>query len=154
MFGRTARLMGSVVGNGNGSTAVPSIVGPDMSLRGDLKSDGELHIEGTVQGDIRVRHLVIGKDAVVRGDIEAQTVRVSGSVAGSLRAHEVILTATAKMQGDIYHDVLSIEPGALLEGHCRRLEAVAGEPLTLTKPAPAGAVDGTRLALPAGGSAA
>src|SRR5580658_2674604 len=136
MFGKTGRLVGSVVGSGATATAVPSIIGPDMSIRGDLHSDGDLHIEGTVQGDIRVKHLVVGKDAVVRGDVEAATVRVSGSVAGSLRAREVILTATAKMQGDVYHEVLSIEPGALLEGHCRRLEPVlmtGDEPLTLTQ---------------------
>ena len=147
MFGKTGKLVGSVVGNGAAATTVPSIIGPDMSVRGDLQSDGDLHIEGTVQGDIRVKHLVVGKDAVVRGDVEAASVRVAGSVAGSLRAREVVLTATAKMQGDIYHEVLSIEPGAALEGHCRRLEpASAEEPLTLTKTAPA---EGARLALQA-----
>jgi cytoskeletal protein CcmA (bactofilin family) len=153
MFGKTGRLVGSVVGSGATATAVPSIIGPDMSIRGDLHSDGDLHIEGTVQGDIRVKHLVVGKDAVVRGDVEAATVRISGSVAGSLRAREVMLTATAKMQGDVYHEVLSIEPGALLEGHCRRLEPVltGDEPLTLTKTAPSAPGDSARLALSAPG---
>jgi cytoskeletal protein CcmA (bactofilin family) len=151
MFGKTSRLMGSVVGGSAAATTVPSIIGPDMSVRGDLHSDGDLHVEGTIQGDIRVKHLVVGKDAVVRGDVEATTVRVSGSVAGSLRAREVILTATAKMQGDVYHEVLSIEPGALLEGHCRRLEPTLStdEPLTLTKTAPPAPAEGTRLALQA-----
>src|SRR5882672_8524606 len=122
MFGKTGRLVGSVVGGGAAATAVPSIIGPEMTVRGDLSCDGDLHIDGTVQGDIRVKHLVVGRDAVVRGDVEAETVRVAGSVVGSLRAREVVLTVTARMQGDVYHDVLSIEPGALLEGHCRRLE--------------------------------
>ena len=117
MFGKTSKLVGSVVG-GATATAVPSIIGPDMS---------------------------------VRGDVEAATVRVSGSVAGSLRAREVILTATAKMQGDVYHEVLSIEPGALLEGHCRRLEPVltGEEPLTLSNTAPSSPTDVARLALQA-----
>ncbi len=134
MFGKSARLVGSVVGGGAAATAVPSIVGPEMSVRGDLLSEGEVHIEGTVQGDIRVKHLAVAKDAVVRGDVEAVSVRIAGSVVGTLRAREVVLTATAKMQGDIYHDVLSIEPGAQLEGHCRRLDTAkaAEEPLTLT----------------------
>ncbi len=105
MFGKTGRLVGSVVGGGAAATAVPSIVGPEMSVRGDLHSDGDLHIEGTVQGDIRVKHLVVAKDAVVRGDVEAVTVRIAGSVIGALRAREVVLTQTAKMQGDLYHEV-------------------------------------------------
>ena len=147
MFGKTGRLVGSVVGNGAAATTVPSIIGPDMSVRGDLQSDGDLHVEGTVQGDIHVKHLVVAKDAVVRGDIEAATVRIAGSVAGTLRAREVLLTQTAKMQGDVYHEVLSIEPGAQLEGHCRRLEAAkaADEPLTLTQTV--ANTDGPRLAL-------
>ena len=139
MFGRTGRLVGSVVGGGAATTTVPSIVGPEMSVRGDLHSDGDLHIEGTVQGDIRVKHLVVAKDAVVRGDVEAVTVRIAGSVIGTLRAREVVLVQTAKMQGDVYHEVLSIEPGAQLEGHCRRLEPgkATEEPLALTTRAPA-----------------
>jgi cytoskeletal protein CcmA (bactofilin family) len=131
MFGKAGRLVGTVAG-GASATAVPSIIGPEMTVRGDLQSDGDLHVEGTIQGDIRVKHLVVAKDAVVRGDVEAQSVRIAGSVIGALRAKEVVLTTTAKMQGDIFHDVLSIEPGAMLEGHCRRLEpSAAGEPLTL-----------------------
>jgi cytoskeletal protein CcmA (bactofilin family) len=154
MFGKAGRLVG--VGAGATATTVPSIIGPDMTIRGDLHSDGDLHVEGTVQGDIRVKHLVVGKDAVVRGDVEASTVRISGSVAGSLRAREVILTSTAKMQGDVYHEMLSIEPGAMLEGHCRRLDPPLGEePLTLTNTAPP-APETARLALqaPGRGSAA
>jgi cytoskeletal protein CcmA (bactofilin family) len=143
MFAKTSRLVGAVVSGGATATVVPSIIGPEMSIRGDLRSDGDLHIDGTVQGDIRVKHLIIGKEAVVRGDIEAMTVRIAGSVSGSVRAREVLLTASAKMMGDVHHDVLSIEPGALLEGHCRRLEPLvekpADEPLTL--------VEGGRLSL-------
>jgi cytoskeletal protein CcmA (bactofilin family) len=149
MFGKTGRLIGAAVGGG--SATVPSIVGPDMTIRGDLHSDGDLHVEGTVQGDIRVKHLVVGKDAVVRGDVEAQTVRIAGSVAGALRAREVILTATARMQGDVFHEIMSIEPGAMLEGHCRRLDppSLVEEPLTLNTPA--SPADTARLALQAPG---
>lgn len=148
MFGKAGRLVGSAVGGG-AATAVPSIIGPEMTVRGDLHSDGDLHVEGTVQGDIRVKTLVVAKDAVVRGDVEAQAVRIAGSVIGALRAKEVVLTATAKMQGDIFHDVLSIEPGAMLEGHCRRLEPAAAEPLTLANANISGAETGLLLQAPA-----
>lgn len=152
MFSKTSRLVGSVVGVGATATAVPSIIGPDMTVRGDLQSDGDLHVDGTVQGDIRVKHLVIGKDAVVRGDVEATAVRICGSVIGSVRAREVVLTATAKMQGDVHHDILSIEAGALLEGHCRRLEPAdatsTSEGLALsTAGGLSNAIDGGRLSL-------
>ena len=149
MFGKAGKLVGVSVGTG-AATDVPSIIGPEMTVRGDLHSDGDLHVEGTVQGDIRVKTLVVAKDAVVRGDVEAQAVRIAGSVIGALRAKEVVLTTTAKMQGDIFHDVLSIEPGAMLEGHCRRLEpAAAAEPLTLANANISGAETGLLLQAPA-----
>ena len=45
MFGKTGRLVGSVVGSGATATAVPSIIGPDMSIRGDLHSDEHHTVE-------------------------------------------------------------------------------------------------------------
>jgi cytoskeletal protein CcmA (bactofilin family) len=118
MFAKATRQFPPVV-PGQGPSSVPSIIGPEMVIKGDFKSGGELHIEGTVEGDIHVKTLTIGKDATVRGEINVEQVRVRGSVTGCIRAHEVVLTATARVIGDVHHDVLSMEAGALLEGHCR-----------------------------------
>jgi cytoskeletal protein CcmA (bactofilin family) len=122
---------------GQGATSVPSIIGPEMVIKGDFKSGGELHVEGTVEGDINVKTLTIGKDATIRGEITAEQVRVRGSVTGCISAHEVILTTTARVVGDVHHDVLSMEAGASLEGHCRRRDgskAEAGRPVTGSEP--------------------
>jgi cytoskeletal protein CcmA (bactofilin family) len=125
------------------TNAVPSIIGHEMVVQGDFNSGGELHVEGTIEGDIKVKSLIVGKDAVIRGEIVADTVRVCGTVTGCIRAREVTLAASANMQGDIHHDVISIEAGAGLDGHCRRREAAkagasptgTGEPVRLaTKP--------------------
>ena len=70
-------------------------------------------------------------DAAARLDqqhVNAEQVRVCGSVTGCIRAHEVVLTASARVVGDVHHDVLSMEAGALLEGHCRHREAAAAHP--------------------------
>lgn len=101
--------------------AVPSILSPDMVVTGNLASSGEVHLDGTVHGDIDAQVLTIGDSAQVRGNISADTIRVSGTIVGSIRAREVILTRTARIEGDIHHDVLSMEAGARLEGMCRRL---------------------------------
>jgi cytoskeletal protein CcmA (bactofilin family) len=106
---------------------VPTIVGSEMMVKGDFKSDGELHVAGKVEGDIEVKTLTVGKDAVIRGAITAEQVRICGDITGCIRAREVTLTATARVLGDVHHDVLSIEAGALLDGHCRRRETPKGE---------------------------
>jgi cytoskeletal protein CcmA (bactofilin family) len=104
-----------------------------MVIKGDFKSGGELHVEGTIEGDINVKTLTIGKEATIRGEVNAEQVRVRGSVIGCIRAHEVMLTATARVVGDVHHDVLSMEAGASLEGHCRHRDGTkvdAARPVT------------------------
>ncbi len=109
---------------GKSDLGVPSILATDMVVTGNMASTGEMHLDGTVQGDIDARILTVGESAQVRGNISADVVRISGSVTGSIRAKEVVLTRTARINGDIHHDILSMEAGARLEGMCRRLASV------------------------------
>lgn len=102
--------------------AAPSLISADLRITGDLNSAGDIHVEGVVEGDIRSAMLTIGEGAEVRGSVVAEQVRVCGTVLGQIQAHRVELTKTAKVTGDIAHELLSIESGAFIEGHCRRME--------------------------------
>lgn len=102
--------------------APPSLISRDLKIIGDLKSDGEIQVDGSVDGDVRSKTLLIGESAHVKGEITADSVVVHGSVNGQIKAKSVKLTASAHMVGDILHEDLSIETGAFLEGHCRRIE--------------------------------
>jgi len=101
--------------------AVPSIVSADLTVTGDLVSAGEIQIDGRVEGDIRCASLIIGIAGAVTGEVSAQTVRMHGTVSGQVIAKSVFLASTARMVGDVTHESLAIEPGAFMEGHCRRL---------------------------------
>lgn len=101
--------------------APPSIISRDLNIVGDLLSEGEIQIDGTVNGDIRTRILIVGESAKVFGEIVAETVRILGSVDGQIKAKVVKLAKTAHVVGDILHEDLSIETGAFLEGHCKRM---------------------------------
>lgn len=107
---------------GQRKAAAPSLISADLRIAGDLNSSGDIHVEGVVEGDIRSAMLTIGEGAEVRGSIVADQVRVCGVVHGQIQAHRVELTKTAKVTGDIAHELLSIESGAFIEGHCRRIE--------------------------------
>lgn len=123
--------------------APPSIISSDLNIVGDLHSAGEIQIDGTVNGDIRTHALVIGESATVKGEIVADAVRVLGTVNGQIKAKVVKLAASARVVGDILHEDLSIETGAFLEGHCKRM-VVKEEPKpaasTSQKPASSEAV--------------
>jgi cytoskeletal protein CcmA (bactofilin family) len=101
--------------------AVPSIISADLTITGDLVSAGEIHIDGRVEGDIKCASLIIGISGAVTGEVSAQTVRMHGSVSGQVIAKSVFLASTARMVGDVTHESLAIEPGAFMEGHCRRM---------------------------------
>lgn len=84
-------------------------------------SEGELHIDGRIEGDIRCRVLIVGVNAQISGAIQADVAKVHGSINGHLCARSVFLASPAKVTGDITHERLEIEPGAFLEGHCRHM---------------------------------
>ena len=108
--------------------ASPSIIGANCSLSGDIASDGEVHVDGKVVGDVRCVTLVIGEEGGVTGEIEAETVRVLGAVTGQITARAVELAKTARITGDITHETLAVEAGAFVEGRFNRLVQEAAKP--------------------------
>ncbi|MDR3521759.1 MAG: polymer-forming cytoskeletal protein [Acidocella sp.] len=108
-------------------TVVPSIISADTTVSGDVQSAGEVHVEGSVVGNINVSKLVITEGGSVTGDIAASEVRICGTLTGAVRSKQVTLAASSRVTGDVYHEVLAIEAGARLEGQCRRLAPVVIE---------------------------
>ena len=104
-------------------TAPPSIISSDLHIVGDLSSNGELHIDGIVDGDIRGKIVLVGETAHIKGEIIADLLTIHGTTSGQIKARSVNLMKTAHVTGDILHEDLSIETGAFLEGHCKRLNA-------------------------------
>lgn len=104
--------------------ASPTIISADLTVTGNLTSDGEVQIDGVIDGDVKSARLSVGQQGKIVGSVRAERALIRGRVDGQIRAQEVTLTKTAQVKGDIYHDTLSIEPGAQLDGHCRRLNSV------------------------------
>jgi cytoskeletal protein CcmA (bactofilin family) len=118
-------------------SGVPSIISAEMTIRGDLRSPGDLQIEGTVIGEIDVGKLVIAEGGRVDGNITAQNAKICGALNGSVRAAMVTLTATARVVGDIHHDLLAIETGGQLEGMSRRMKGDGPKPMVEIEHEPA-----------------
>lgn len=112
----------------------PSILSADLTITGSIISEGEVQLDGTVDGDVRAASLTIGEEASVKGEVIAETVVIRGRVEGSVRARQVQLAATARVEGDVVHATLAIESGAFFDGHCKR----SSDPLS-DKPAQAAA---------------
>ena len=122
MFSRSSKSSGSnVESRPVVKSTAPSIISADLRIVGDLSSDGEIQVDGAIDGDIRTKSLLIGETAHIKGEIVAESVHVHGTVNGQIKSTAVNLAKTAHVVGDILHEDLAIETGAFLEGHCKRL---------------------------------
>ncbi len=111
-----------------GESASPSIIASDVTITGDLITEGDIQMDGTVVGDVKSRTLTIGEQAQVEGSIAAKDLRVFGAIVGQVEAESVALNKNAKVMGDIVHHHLTIEQGATLEGNLRRMKVAQPDP--------------------------
>ena len=97
-----------------------SVLSSDLHVTGNMKTSGDIQVEGTVEGDIRAHLLTIGETATIKGEVTADDVVINGRVVGRVRGLKVRLTATARVEGDIIHKTIAIESGAHFEGSVQR----------------------------------
>ena len=103
----------------------PSILGRDITITGDIKTDGDVQIDGRLDGNITAGNVTIGEQGAVNGKIIAQNVNVRGKVAGKIESDIVELSETANVQADLVQDQLMIENGAFFDGKCSRKTGAA-----------------------------
>ena len=102
------------------SKMVPSIIGEDLTIRGNVISKGEIQVDGEIEGDIRCGSLLLGDKSKVTGSVAAEDVVVRGHLVGSITGLRITLQAQSHVEGDIFHQSLAIEQGAYFEGKSRR----------------------------------
>lgn len=113
----------------------PTIIAAGVRVTGNIRSDGDVHVDGRVDGDIDARILTVGAQGHVVGHIDVDDAIVQGIVNGAIRARRIRLTRSCRVIADITHDILAIDEGASFEGQCRRVpmeaDEAGGEPLAL-----------------------
>jgi cytoskeletal protein CcmA (bactofilin family) len=119
-----------------GKGANLSFIGPDMVLSGDVKSTGQLHVDGRVDGNVNCETLIQGDGGTIAGNIAAGTAHLAGLVDGMVKARMVTLEATARVTGDVTYETLSIAAGAAIEGRLSRRPDKEPEPAAEAVQAP------------------
>jgi cytoskeletal protein CcmA (bactofilin family) len=120
-----------------------SIISADLIVKGTLSSAGDIELEGRLEGDIRAGGLIVGENAILLGDINAEEAIIRGRVEGDIKARKTQLCSTCHVEGNIFQEGLSIELGAYFEGNIRRADkpsakatatAAASKPTAEPKP--------------------
>ena len=102
--------------SGNGTT----LIGAGTSVKGDITSNSDLRIDGTITGNVHcAAKIVVGANGTVEGDITGNQADIVGKVSGNIRAKDLLqLRGDSVVTGNIYAGRLQIEPSATFNGQC------------------------------------
>ena len=107
---------------------IRTLIGEGTVLRGELKFDEGLRIDGEVFGDVTANPgsrtlLVISEKARVHGKVNASHVIINGEVRGPVTSSEMLeLQPRAAVVGDVRYEVLEMHPGAMIDGELKPLK--------------------------------
>jgi cytoskeletal protein CcmA (bactofilin family) len=120
MFNSTKKpaieMIAEKTNGGNGTT----LISAGTTLKGDISSNADLRIDGTIVGNINSSaKIVIGSSGVVEGDIFGNNADIVGKISGNIHVKELLqLRGDCLVNGNIYAGKLQVEPSATFNGQC------------------------------------
>ena len=93
-----------------------SVIGADVVIKGNITATADLHVDGTIEGDIKCASLVQGESSSITGAVTAESARMAGKINGSITARDLVILKSARIEGDVHYDALTIEQGAQVDG--------------------------------------
>ena len=89
-------------------------------VKGDIVSEGDFRIDGTLNGSIKTKgKVVVGKDGSVKGAVSCSNADVEGKINGNLFVSETLsLRSTSVIDGDVVIGKLIVESGATFNASC------------------------------------
>lgn len=109
--------------------ASASMIGAGTVLKGDITSNGDIRIDGTLKGNIiGAAKVIIGANGSVEGDIAGQQADIMGKVAGSIKVKDLLqLKNGSQVEGNISAGKLQVEPSAVFNGQCHMTSSSNGQ---------------------------
>ncbi|MBP3513448.1 MAG: polymer-forming cytoskeletal protein [Elusimicrobia bacterium] len=96
-----------------------SVVSAECYFQGTLSVQGSLRVDGTLEGSVdNARHVIVGTDGKILGDVTAQIVVCGGVIEGNVCADMLEVLAPAFIKGDIRAKKMIVEEGGRIEGLC------------------------------------
>jgi cytoskeletal protein CcmA (bactofilin family) len=117
---------------------IETILGPNTSLKGDVRSSGGVRVDGDFEGSIDIAgNLIVGEAAKVVATITAHNVQIQGTVQGDVTARRLEILDTGKLWGDIAVDSFVLDDGGFFRGQSKMQGDVEPPLLEPPKPTPA-----------------
>ncbi|MEN6411011.1 MAG: polymer-forming cytoskeletal protein [Anaerolineaceae bacterium] len=105
---------------------ITSVLGSGINWQGDLRGSGGIRIEGTFEGEIAVRGMVVVGETgrVTCENLRANSVIVAGAEKGNITTERLEIRSTGRVWGDVVTGAFATEEGAFLRGQVRMEEKV------------------------------
>lgn len=101
-----------------------SVLGPDVTVTGNVSATNDLHIDGRVEGDVNCGSLAQGSDSQIFGSVTAESARLAGSIEGAVRVKQLTVERSAKITGDVEYETITIENGGHIDGRLKHMSSV------------------------------
>lgn len=103
-----------------------NVVAKNTSIVGDIISEGDFRIDGTLEGSLKTNgRLIIGAEGFVKGKVESRNADIEGKFSGELILQETLtIKSSANISGEVTIGKLSVEPGATFNASCTMKGAV------------------------------
>ncbi len=100
------------------SADISTLLSKDTEIRGAVKAQGSIRIDGTVIGDVlATKTVTIGASGIVEGNVSGEDLIIAGKIKGTLNARgRIALEASAQIEGDLHTSRLAIAEGAVFRG--------------------------------------
>ena len=111
--------------NNEESLVAETIVGHSVRIEGDLVSEGDIKVDGSVTGKVKTsQNLFIGPTAKIEADVEAGSATVAGTIIGNMKVKDLlVILQTGYLTGDVDCGKLAIEEGSYFNGKCVMTDA-------------------------------
>jgi cytoskeletal protein CcmA (bactofilin family) len=102
------------------TTTQQNTLAKGTTITGDIISDGDFRIEGTVQGNVKTPgKVVIGRTGIINGTLKSANADIEGKFSGKLMLSDTLsLRASAFVEGEVSVGKLAVEPGATFNATC------------------------------------
>ena len=101
------------------NVAISSIIGKGMNFTGNVNFTGKLRLDGSIEGNVKGDHLVMGEAGSVTGDIDIETFICQGRVQGNIKASNLNVVKGCRIDGNVEAVNLLVEGGASLNGEVK-----------------------------------
>ncbi|REH56215.1 polymer-forming protein [Tenacibaculum gallaicum] len=103
-----------------------NIIGKNTKITGEIISEGDFRIDGTLEGTIETNgRVIIGSTGLIKGKVECTNADVEGEFSGELFVSNTLtVKSSANITGDVIIGKLSVEPGAEFNATCAMKGAV------------------------------